>query len=517
MWDIGVGTKVSPEYRYNLDCRYVAQSLIESLFRMEKQDVDYCTTASVVVKTEVDSSELFSKVENAEEPTGLAALLKQGDCKSEPSVDGEKTDAVKFSPALYRLPRRSLSCLVCGERFENHADFRIHLSTHSLLKPYLCNMCGMQFAQKGALMFHIRTHISDRPFLCVECGQRFVEKEQLNEHKRIHIEIKLQKCSVCNKNFNRKRDLEGHMRTHSGEKPYACSLCDKQFAQRGSLIAHLRSHTDEKFKCEKCGKQFGENKNLKKHALRCRNKALFECPMCKEQYFDLQKVKLHLKEHENEASAELSSMVQKQFSENLARNLRRSGSYECPICRIQFASIYHLNNHIREHGKKVAHIRGIPQDMPRNNDTKPVENVAPNIKDPAVLVHMQLLEKLKDNTHGRISLECPICKEPKRDLVDMNAHLKVHENDPIPANAIEKQTTTSNIPHEENVNSENRSVDSEEMANDFYIEPSSVLEVQLSEPIDIGDVGSYSLTSIEGNLGDTNVITHESDMGGILT
>ncbi|KAM9838997.1 uncharacterized protein ACBR49_017661 [Aulostomus maculatus] len=71
-------------------------------------------------------------------------------------------------------------------------------------------------------------------------------------------------CKVCGKIFNYMYTLRSHVYTHVGDKIHICGICEEQLRDAESLVQHLRTHTN-KNTCGKCGKQFSNNAQLKRH------------------------------------------------------------------------------------------------------------------------------------------------------------------------------------------------------------------------------------------------------------
>ncbi len=78
------------------------------------------------------------------------------------------------------------------------------------------------------------------------------------------------RCDECGKIFGQERYLKRHVSTvHLKEKKFKCDLCDKMFGQAEHLKTHVSTvHLKEmNFECGHCDKSFGQAGHLKTHVL----------------------------------------------------------------------------------------------------------------------------------------------------------------------------------------------------------------------------------------------------------
>ncbi|XP_028303812.1 zinc finger protein 239-like isoform X6 [Gouania willdenowi] len=157
-------------------------------------------------------------------------------------------------------------CDVCGQKFTYKRSFCVHMSYHTGEKPFSCDVCGQSFTYKRSLTVHSRIHTGEKPYGCDVCGQTFTYKESFTSHMSGHTGEKAHKCDVCIKRFNRQSELKQHMRIHTGEKPFGCDVCQRRFPQRSHLKKHVLIHTREKpYVCDVCQKRFSNQTNLNRH------------------------------------------------------------------------------------------------------------------------------------------------------------------------------------------------------------------------------------------------------------
>ncbi|XP_014872703.1 zinc finger protein 569-like [Poecilia latipinna] len=92
--------------------------------------------------------------------------------------------------------KRSFKCDICGRRYTQQCNLKIHFRTHTGEGLFSCGTCGKSFSIMRNLNRHKRIHTGEKPFSCQICGKSFSRIDNLNEHKRIHTD--LQQPSVSN-------------------------------------------------------------------------------------------------------------------------------------------------------------------------------------------------------------------------------------------------------------------------------------------------------------------------------
>ena len=111
---------------------------------------------------------------------------------------------------------------------------------------YQCDQCHKRFSQLSNLKMHIRTHTQVRPYSChmdnkygQPCGKTFKQLVHLQKHQLIHSNLKPFACTYCEKKFTSTSNLRTHERVHKMEKPYTCNMCEDRFTQNVHLKQHM--------------------------------------------------------------------------------------------------------------------------------------------------------------------------------------------------------------------------------------------------------------------------------------
>lgn len=150
------------------------------------------------------------------------------------------------------LPRHSKEtpymCSFCQKGFKWKYGLNSHLMTHSNEKKFLCDECGFSTvyaktmrahklthtgelfrcsfpgcmhtcSRKENMKIHLSTHSNDKPFVCEICGLKFTLNKSLKRHALIHNEVGVVKtCPHCPFEALRTDNLKAHILRQHGDK-----------------------------------------------------------------------------------------------------------------------------------------------------------------------------------------------------------------------------------------------------------------------------------------------------------
>ena len=199
-----------------------------------------------VVTVSEDSKTVYVQILKPVLPAGRGAAAS-GRGRGRRSAAGEPGASSTLKLEVQSFPRDSTySCDICGSVFVRSCDLASHMR-HDHPQPTgkkenICRECGMYFSRAHTLKIHLRTHSGVKPFRCDTCRKEFAQRSNLTAHQRTHTQRKPYRCPVCQVSYSSAKYRDVHMMSHGEVRPCECVVCGSTFSSNNLLSTHLRSH-----------------------------------------------------------------------------------------------------------------------------------------------------------------------------------------------------------------------------------------------------------------------------------
>ena len=145
-------------------------------------------------------------------------------------------------------------CPYCKELFSDSDALRAHTATHTGGRSQRCDLCGKSFITIGDLNKHLTTHVQTPLLTCLRCPEFFdYEAIQVGHVAVVHRSVRPYVCFYCMEEFEETVDLVVHMltnhkatskdlKTGNNEEPYRCDACGKTFTSVEGLARDILTH-----------------------------------------------------------------------------------------------------------------------------------------------------------------------------------------------------------------------------------------------------------------------------------
>ncbi|XP_015236456.1 PREDICTED: zinc finger and BTB domain-containing protein 11 [Cyprinodon variegatus] len=330
--------------------------------------------------------------------------------------------------------KREFVCDICGKTLPKLYSLRIHMLTHTGVRPHTCKVCGKTFAHKHSLKMHRVLHDVTKQFQCQYCKKTFVSKRSMEEHTSLHTgeskylcntcgatfhrasalskhlkkhqpkpEVRPYSCSHCEKSFYEAKDLQQHMNKHMGLKPFQCQVCGKCYSWKKDWYSHVKSHSvAEPFKCNVCGKEFFEKALFRRHVKkathgkkgRVKQNLERECQQCGRKFTQLREYRRHINNHQGVKPFEcLTCGVAWADARSLKRHVRtHTGErpYVCPMCQEAHIDARTLRKHMAKY-----HVDNLPGKIMLEKDTLQFHNQGTQVEHAVSILASDLPPELR--------------------------------------------------------------------------------------------------------------------------
>ncbi|XP_060933800.1 zinc finger and BTB domain-containing protein 11 [Limanda limanda] len=320
----------------------------------------------------------------------------------------------KTLPKLYSLRIHMLShtgvrphsCRVCGKTFAHKHSLKMHWAQHDITKQFQCEYCKKYFVSKRGMEEHTSLHTGESKYLCNTCGATFFRASALSKHMKKHVpkpDVRPIACTHCDKRFYEAKDLQQHMNKHLGLKPFQCQVCGKCYSWKKDWYSHVKSHSvAEPYKCNVCGKEFFEKALFRRHVKkathgkkgRVKQNLERECDQCGRKFTQLREYRRHVNNHQGVKPFEcLTCGVAWADARSLKRHVRtHTGErpYVCPMCQEAHIDARTLRKHMAKY-----HSDNLPGKIMLEKDTLQFHNQGTQVEHAVSILASDLPPELR--------------------------------------------------------------------------------------------------------------------------
>ena len=208
-------------------------------------------------------------------------------------------------------------CKICSFECKNRKNVISHTAqVHT--KTYSCFQCGLKSASRDYIRQHsVAVHENKKPYSCSLCENKYAFKKSLVAHIKCYHSRSPNKCEISDEEFpNSKENETRKSEDHSTLNLY-CPICNKYFLELESLTHHNKVHHERRI-CLVCGESFANIKLLQGHK---NIHSKVKCEVCKIWFADINNLTNHIE----------NSLAHKWLSQTTNENTRR-----CNVCQEQF-------------------------------------------------------------------------------------------------------------------------------------------------------------------------------------
>ncbi|XP_076032675.1 uncharacterized protein LOC143020298 [Oratosquilla oratoria] len=214
--------------------------------------------------------------------------------------DGSKVHLIATSAKKVKPTQKlSITCPYCSKVWHDTWKYKMHLRSHTGVKPYGCTECMFVATTKMTVRDHIHRKHGDAPDAKITL--RTVAIDGNVAEVKIDVPKKEFRCEICLEVFKCNYDFKYHSnRAHPDVLPFRCRICDLKDNLRANVTIHcLTEHKDVdidscvEYKgkpikigrvklptCDRCGKMFPFQSKLNLHMKLHTGERNFACDIC---------------------------------------------------------------------------------------------------------------------------------------------------------------------------------------------------------------------------------------------
>ena len=185
------------------------------------------------------------------------------------------------------------------------------------------------------------------------CEKTFGTRATLGFHIRAKHSGQPFKCQLCGKEFANQRNLKRHtQREHEKIEKVKCPSCEKTFTRKDCMATHVKiAHEGLRFSCSKCDKEFTSFCSLNEHVAWRHENIRKQCKHCEKTFSCTLTLKKHVKSiHEGRRYPCSSCEKSYNYWGGLWRHkisVHEKIRFPCTVCNATFSQKYRLGIHIK--------------------------------------------------------------------------------------------------------------------------------------------------------------------------
>ena len=203
-------------------------------------------------------------------------------------------------------------CDICNHMFPMKGELRIHkLFEHEGLR-FQCAVCRGIFFSQLEMKEHkrlcssslVKSEKGNRdPLVCDLCGFVARRPDAMRQHRLSRHEGVSYKCDKCPKEFMQERNLKLHVKQVHESEPLLCDQCDYKTQREDTLKKHkMNMHGSpndrndlNKIFCDACEFSTTRLDTLRNHKLSVHQGVRYNCPECDKFFTQERNMKMHIK------------------------------------------------------------------------------------------------------------------------------------------------------------------------------------------------------------------------------